>query len=479
MKYILSVLFIWFIFSLQTYSQKTHTVMTYNLLNYPVTDTTIRNPYFRTVFSNVQPDILVVQEMMSLGGVNGFLTKVLNQASDGYAAGLFLDGPDSDNAIFYKSSQFTFISNTPISTDLRNINQFRLRENLTGDTITIFSLHLKANNTPEDSLQRADEVDVLRNITNSLPANSEFIVVGDFNIYDSGELAFQKLLDQALTGYFIDPLNLVGHWNNNGSFAPYHTQSTRTRVFGDGSAGGLDDRFDMILMSQGIINNGSVSYIPGSYTTYGNDGSHFNDSINQPPNYAVGQEIANALHYASDHLPVFAEFNFDAPFLQLTSFKAIIEGLYNGSQMISDTVTVELHETSSPYALIDTSPVLLNNSGEGTGKFFNAENGIPYYVVIRYRNAIETWSAQPQTFSSNTLSYDFTSAQNKAYGNNLKLINGKWCIYSGDVNQDGLIDINDLNMVFTDNVNGLYGRNATDITGDLFTEIQVSEYSFH
>jgi len=46
-------------------------IATYNLLNYPGTDTTTRNPYFRTVTSSMSPDILVTQEMTSQAGVDG------------------------------------------------------------------------------------------------------------------------------------------------------------------------------------------------------------------------------------------------------------------------------------------------------------------------------------------------------------------------------------------------------------------------
>jgi len=442
--------------------------MTYNILNYPLTDTTARNPYFRAIFSNFQPDILVVVEMNTLGGVNGFLNNVLNKVSAEYAAGNFINGPDLDRALYYKSDLFTFLSNTPIHTTLRDINEFRLRHNVSGDTIIIFAVHLKAN--VEDSLQRAAEVDSLRKRTNALPPNSNFIVLGDFNIYSSYELAYRKLKNQTLSGYFIDPLNLSGTWNN-GSYAQYHTQSTRTREFGDGAAGGLDDRFDMILMSQSVTNSGGITFVPGSYFAYGNDGNHYNDSINQPPNTAVGQTIANALHYSTDHLPVVASFSFDSPYIELTSFKAVIEGFYNGTTMIPDTVTIELRNSSYPYSLVDQAKIFLNNSGQGTAKFYNAVNGTPYYLVLKHRNAIETWSAAPQTFTNSILTYDFSSASNKAYGNNLKLVGSKWCIYSGDVNQDGFIDLQDLNLVYEDNINGVIGYTSTDITGDLFTEI--------
>jgi len=470
MKSFFKILITSLIFISIALAQGQHTIMTYNMLNFTLGDTATRNPHFRTIFSNLQPDILVCQEMTSQTGVNGFLIRVLNRVSSGYAAGTFINGFDTDNAIYYKSSLFTFLSNTPIQTALRDINEFKLKYNSTGDTLIIYSVHLKANE--EDSLLRAAEIDSLRKKTNLLSTNSNFIVVGDFNIYDSYELAFKKLLNQSQSGYFIDPLNLNGDWGL-GTFAPYHTQATRTRDIGDGgSTGGLDDRFDMMLMSQAMINSGDITYIPGSYTEYGNDGNHFNDSINQPPNGAVSQQIADALYYASDHLPVYANFNFDAAYVEITSFTALIEGFYNGSIMKPDTITVDLRNAAAPFSLIDQAKIYLNSNGQGSGKFYNAQNGVPYYIAIKHRNAVETWSALPQTFTASALTYDFTTGSSKAYGNNLKLIGTKWCINGGDVNQDGFVTVTDLNLVFTDNVNGITGYISTDLNGDSFTEIE-------
>lgn len=306
----IKVIVLGILFFVSLYGQQEYKIMSYNLLNYPGNDTTTRNPYFRTVIANVQPDILVVQEMNSQAGVNGFLINVLNAAVGGYDAGVFNDGPDTDNAIFFKGDKFNFIANNVIQTTLRDINEFVLKENVTNDTIRIYSVHLKASSGSSNELQRLAEVTALRNVTDTLPVNSDFIVVGDYNIYRSSEPAFIKLLDQTTSGYFIDPLNLVGVWNENINFAPYHTQSPRTRQFGGGANGGLDDRFDMILMSQAVMDSGGIEYVEGSYITYGNDGFHFNDSINRPPNMAVSQEIADALHYGSDHIPVIATLRF-------------------------------------------------------------------------------------------------------------------------------------------------------------------------
>ncbi len=298
------------ILSSTCFSQNQYKIMSYNLLNYPGSDSAIRNPYFRTVIANTVPDILVVQEILSQEGVNGFLNNVLNLASSGYAAGTFINGYDTDNAIYYKSSSFTFLSNNVIPTSLRDINEFVLAENLTGDTIRIYSVHLKAGTAASDKQQRLAEATALRNVTDNLPPHSNFIVCGDFNIYSSDETAYQKLKDPTSAGCFIDIFNLTGTWNNQ-AYAQYHTQSPRTRQFNGGSTGGMDDRFDMILFSQAVIDSGSIFYLPGSFINYGNDGNHYNDSINSPPNNAVSQQIANALHYSSDHIPIMATLNFE------------------------------------------------------------------------------------------------------------------------------------------------------------------------
>jgi hypothetical protein len=158
-------------------------------------------------------------------------------------------------------------------------------------------------------------------------------------------------------------------------------------------------------------------------------------------------------------------------FSELTSFKALIEGLFDGTSMVPDTVTVELRSASFPYNLIDEAKIFLNSSGEGSGQFDNLENGTPYYLVVKHRNALETWSASGQIFTDGSLEYDFTASPGKAYGNNLVLKEEKWCIYSGDVNKDGFIDAADLNLVFNDNINGAEGYIATDLNGDMFTEI--------
>jgi hypothetical protein len=157
--------------------------------------------------------------------------------------------------------------------------------------------------------------------------------------------------------------------------------------------------------------------------------------------------------------------------IDLTSFTALIEGFYNGISMVQDTVIVELHSSSAPYVLVDQTKLVLNSVGQSTGKFYSATNGTAYYIVLKHRNALETWSASSQIVSGFTLAYDFTTASNKAYGNNLKQINGKWCIKGGDINQDGFVNFTDVNLLYPFNVSGTTGYTVTDLNGDSYTEI--------
>jgi hypothetical protein len=61
------------------------------------------------------------------------------------------------------------------------------------------------------------------------------------------------------------------------------------------------------------INTGSkhISYVSGSYKAIGNDGNHFNKSINSGSNNSVPANVLTALYNNSDHLPVVLELDLD------------------------------------------------------------------------------------------------------------------------------------------------------------------------
>lgn len=154
------------------------------------------------------------------------------------------------------------------------------------------------------------------------------------------------------------------------------------------------------------------------------------------------------------------------------NLKVYIEGLTNNSGvMVEDTCTVFLNNTWAPNAVVDSVAGVLDASGNGVFSFKGlADQDSTYYLSIKHRNSIETWSASGNAFTSAVLNYDMTSAANKAYGSNLILKGSYYCIYSGDVNQDGIVDFSDLTLVDNDSYTFASGYLATDVNGDQFVD---------
>ncbi|MBK9403899.1 MAG: hypothetical protein IPN57_05120 [Ignavibacteria bacterium] len=138
-----------------------------------------------------------------------------------------------------------------------------------------------------------------------------------------------------------------------------------------------------------------------------------------------------------------------------------------------DTVKIYLHQTTSPYNIIDSSKSVIDSlTFRGIFKFYNTAPGT-YYLAIKHFNSIETWSKSggvPMTLSDTTF-YDFTTSNSQAYGNNLKLKGGKYCIYGGNVNGDAIVDASDLSDVDNDSNAGLSGMYLrSDVNGDGFVD---------
>jgi FG-GAP-like repeat len=155
------------------------------------------------------------------------------------------------------------------------------------------------------------------------------------------------------------------------------------------------------------------------------------------------------------------------------NLKALIQGFYNpaSNKMVKDSVRIYLRSSSSPYSVVDSAPAILDSNGVGNFTFPNAVNTVPYYIIIRHRNGLETWSSSGNSFTSGNLSYDFTLSSSRAYGNNQILKGTKYCIYNGDVNQDGTIDLSDLGLIDNDVYNFNSGYVAADLNGDGIVDI--------
>ena len=169
--------------------------------------------------------------------------------------------------------------------------------------------------------------------------------------------------------------------------------------------------------------------------------------------------------------------------------KVFIQGYYVGGgtmraavdpilyPSLCDTVRIELHNPVSPYSIAENVTGTMALNGNIAFTLPSSFLGQSYYIVIKHRNALETWSANPVNFSSGGL-YDFSSAISKAYGSNQLAVGpGVYAIYSGDISNgmsagvaDGQINFSDYTELQNSLGQFLYSYDFHDLTGDFVVE---------
>ena len=103
----------------------------------------------------------------------------------------------------------------------------------------------------------------------------------------------------------------------------------------------------------------------------------------------------------------------------------------------------------------------------------NAADG-NYYIAIRHRNSLLTWSAVDIAMASATpASYDFSTSATQAFSGWMAddLNEGIYSIFTGDINQDEFVDAADFPPYDNDNTAGLCcDYYVTDLNGDGFVD---------
>ena len=310
-------------------AQDTLTVMQYNLLEYgnynsgfadcyeTNNNTQRKDECIRTIMDYVKPDILTVCEFGATQALqNAFISHNLNINGANYWQSdniINYAGSNIINHIFFDSRKLGLKKHVALRTNPRDTDVYELYLKTpglsAGDTIKLVCIvaHLKAGQGYEAS--RRAQIQKAMDYVNQNYSTDNVLIMGDFNMYGASESGY-RLLTQTYNNpsiCFMDPLGSsgVGEWNNNSLFTPFHTQSTRYYSDECFSSGGLDDRFDFILMADEIaFSYNHLRYVQGSFHAVGNDGLHFNMSVNQGYNSSVPGEVAEALFDASDHLPV-------------------------------------------------------------------------------------------------------------------------------------------------------------------------------
>ena len=131
-----------------------------------------------------------------------------------------------------------------------------------------------------------------------------------------------------------------------------------------------------------------------------------------------------------------------------------------------DTITVELRNSTSPYTLVESRRTLAGQGLPAVVNFSSVTSGTPYYIVLKHRNSIETWSSTPRTFNGDYMRYDFTTSPTQAYGNNMYDLIGSMALFTGDANQDGTVDGSDAGLIDNDAFNFVNGYVSTDLNYD-------------
>ena len=243
--------------------------------------------------------------------------------------------------------------------------------------------------------------------------------------------------------------------------------------------------------------NSTNKILIGQFTTDGVFTFELNIQVGTPTG-GVQQFVAKNPTGSQIQVPSLIYRNVPQKQLFNININAMIQGFYIGSGLMNasidpvgqpgncDSIHLFLANAASPYLSVDSFASILLTNGTAQFKSLRTNLGGSYYLVLRHRNSIETWSANAVLLTDN-MNYSFTASANSAYGDNLILTDDGlyYALYSGDVSdasnamvgfQDGIVESQDYgDMENAVNATKL-GYVPEDITGDQVVE--SADYGF-
>jgi len=404
----------------QTKAQdETLKVLSYNLLNYPnpAIPVDFRADTLKKIIDYYTPDLFIMQELKSSSGFSTILNSAFNTNGVDYYETATWEPQHSNPGsswklqqnVIYNSQKLAISYETFLWTTRRDINVFKFYfkdpnlENHQDTTyLYVLALHLKSSQGADNEAQRLSMVQILENFLDTISPNAQVIVGGDYNVYTSAEAAYQLMLNTSNNIILADPVNTPGNWHNNSSFRFVHTQSTRTApINGDGAGGGMDDRFDFVMVSENLMDqNNAISVIENTYEPLGNNGNCFNARIIDCEDNDVPASVINALYQMSDHIPVKMELSIDYPiFNSITgqqydyaikiinqNSERLLFSISNYKKPVNYTIIsisgkVLVKETS---AASNTTSIALSNLSNGVYFLLFEDASIEPYKFVKY-----------------------------------------------------------------------------------------------
>ena len=300
----------------QIHAQTEIKLMSYNLLHFPTGTTYDRTADLRYILDTYQPDIFMVCELESETGSDMVLNDCLNYSTDKYNGASFIENNSStyrdlQQMLYYNKQMFELTYQTLLMTSVRDINHYTLKLRTTNQNtnpiyLEIYVAHLKASSGSDNEQTRYNMVTEFTDDLQNIPAGHYVIFAGDFNLYSASEPAYQEIIDNTNAIVMHDPSNSPGSWHNNYDFRALHTQATHSQSNNIFVGGGIDDRFDFIMLSENMFNNSELQYIDNTYQSYGNNGNCFNKAITNSDCDSADYDftLRTHLYNMSDHLPV-------------------------------------------------------------------------------------------------------------------------------------------------------------------------------
>ncbi len=245
----------------------------------------------------------------------------------------FGNGP---NAVVYNTQKLTLIASvTAVDASgagngtYRDVMRYEFRPvgGTSTDDFYIYVSHYKSGGSGSDLSARNLEATNIRNNAATLPAGSRIIYAGDYNVSTSNEASYQKILSGSQINAGIDPFNTTGSTSIDWTANSNNNQKSD-------SASSLGARYDFMLMTSALnptnaftpsgfnATSTGLQLITNTYQTFGNNGTTgYHSSVNSAGNTSLDGVIQNGgtfisasalkqdLRYASDHLPVMADFS--------------------------------------------------------------------------------------------------------------------------------------------------------------------------
>lgn len=313
------------LFTISLSAQLRIRVMHHNLLSFgPQCDNvTITNKYnwLGTVLDHYRPHLFTVNELGPNIAYSNGIKALSFDYTDNIEYADLTNNANSNfvNQLFYDKDVFVYTGVEVLGNFLRDINVYHLyvkptAENPALDTVFLDCIvaHLKAGDSPSDANTRANMAQSIMNYIQAKGIGKNILVMGDFNLYSHTEAAFQTMVFNANNTLNLkDPANKQNGWNGS-THAIVHTQSSRASSPDCGSGGGMDDRFDFILTSVGVMDDtAGIGYVANSYAAFGNGGNSYNQELTCSNNGPIPASVCGAMKLLSDHLPVVMELEVD------------------------------------------------------------------------------------------------------------------------------------------------------------------------